>query len=195
MGVMSKLLESHQAQPVSPSPTAGQPSATVSQPSASPSGSSGGASPDQPWPSTWPAPAPCRVCLSPGFWIDVYGGGPHCRGCSPPSSPSLVAYAVWVVGTPGGYQWVRNPKVEDEPSHGLADGGDGGEWITWQLPNGDTATALRERVDHTRVAAVGPDGDTRRYSPALACGPVGDLTLDEWFDRLPEFPPEGIGVK
>jgi hypothetical protein len=182
MGVMSKLLESHQAQPA----------AAITLPA--PEGRSAEPATDRPWPSTWPAPAPCPACLSPGFWVDVYGGGPHCRSCNPPSSPSLVAMPAWVIGTPDAYRWVRNPKAEDEPSNGLAetdsaetDSIDRGEFVTWQLPNGTMATALRERVDHTRVAAVGPDGDTRRYSPALACGPVGDLTLDEWFDRLPEF--------
>lgn len=182
MGVMSKLLESHQAQPATSSaaaagPTVGEPSATVSEPSAGAS-----YSPAPAWPSSWPAPAPCPVCLSPGFWIDVYGGGPHCRGCNPPSSPSLAAFAVWVIGTPDAYRLVRNPKAEDQHRNDLAGSVDDGEFVTWQLPNGDTATALRERVDHTRVA--GPSGC---YSPPLACGPVGDLTLDEWFDRLPEF--------
>lgn len=192
MGVMSKLLESHQAQPVA-SPAAASAPATASQPPATvgtPSASSSESSTDRPWPSNWPAPAPCPVCLSPGFWVDVYGGGPHCRGCNPPSSPSLVAMPAWVIGTPDAYRWVRNPKAEDDRRNDLAGSVDDGEFVTWQLPSGDTATALRERIDHARVA--GPSG---RYSPPLACGPIGDLTLDEWFDRLPELPTAGIGAK
>lgn len=192
MGVMSKLLESHKAPAAAATqPNIDQPSATVGTLSAGSSGSSTAPT----WPSNWPTPMPCPACLSPGFWVDVYGGGPHCRGCNPTSSPSLVAMPAWVIGTPDAYRWVRNPKAEDDRRNDLAGSVDDGEFVTWQLPNGDTATALRERVDHTRVAMISEDGSTRRYSPALACGPVGDLTLDEWFDRLPELPTAGIGTK
>lgn len=188
MGIMSQL-QSRQSAPVSSSAAAASP--TVSQSSANqPSACTERpqAIPVPTWPSTWPTPAPCPVCGSPGYWVDVYGGGPHCRGCSPPSSPTLAAYAVWVVdgddGSAAGRRWVRNPRAEDEPSHSLAGHvDDGGEWVTWQLPNGTIATALRERVDHTRRANA-----RGLHQPALACGPVGDLAFDDWFERLPELP-------
>lgn len=201
MGVMSKLLESHQARAITlpaRENRSAAPSACSSQPQAIPAPT---------WPSHWPAPAPCPTCLSPGFWVDVYGGGPHCRGCNPPSSPTLVKMPAWVIGTPDTYRWVRDPKAHgNHPnSHRVADSIDGDEWVTWLLPSGDTATALRERIDQTRTGspAIMPTGlggtgkliEVRRYSPALACGPVGDLTLDEWFDRLPEFPTAGIAAR
>ncbi len=83
-------------------------------------------------------------------------------------------------GSPTGRRWVRNPR--DESRYLPDTAADNGEWVAWRLPNGTRAFALRERIDHTRRAnACG------LYWPALACGPVGDLSLDDWFERLPSL--------
>jgi hypothetical protein len=124
-------------------------------------------------PLAWPDPAPCVGCGCPAFWLDVYGGGPHCRGCSVPSSPSLAAHQVWVIGEPGSFRWVSDPRREKS---------DGRE-VTWTIPT----------IPPTFVTAAGDAGDVHRrvhnkwgcYNPPLSCGPVGDLGLDDWLERLP----------
>lgn len=164
MGVLSKLLESNQQ------PTVGGPSATTSTP---PVGSSRSSGVDV---STWPDPAPCPKCACPAFWIDVYGGGPHCRNCSKPSSPSLVKFHVWVLDTDLGFEWVGDPRRDARAEQADSD------LVAFDLPDGRRVTAVVDRVAHDRVA-----DSSGRYSPALACGPVGDLSADEWFDRLPDL--------
>lgn len=123
--------------------------------------------------------APCPVCGSPGFWLDVYDGGPHCRGCNPPPGPSLVKARVWVVGQPGHQRWEREGEIQPD----LADDPGGREVQTWLIDHGGVydvrVTARRGRVDQSRLV-----GELGRYSPPLVYGPVGDLTFEEWLDRV-----------
>ncbi len=144
-------------------------------------------------PPAWPSPAPCTTCGSPGFWLDVYGGGPHCRGCDAPSSPSLVESQIWVVGAPGSFEWTRDLR-HNAPCDPSRDSDD--EIDSWTLPgSSDIVMAFRERVDHRRVASrsIAVAGFTSsdrlievlRWDPPLIYGPVGDLGLEEWFERLP----------
>lgn len=58
-------------------------------------------------------PIPCPICRSPFFWLDVYGGGPHCLDCRRPPSKSLVRRPLWgIAGSSGGYWWET---LEDPP--------------------------------------------------------------------------------
>ena len=77
---------------------------------------------------TFATPSPCPVCSSAAFYSDVYGGGPHCRGCGPPVAASLVLERLLVLweldplwepdsdspGQPPGrkWAWVKNPREE-----------------------------------------------------------------------------------
>lgn len=178
MGVMSKLIESADSQNLATRKSSGT---RIGQRKPAAGG------------PTFSSPSPCQSCGCPGFWIDVYQGGPHCRGCSPPSVPSLVDRTIWVVGRgPGEYRWVRRL---NDPDHGEILGDANGLAVirtvdAWQMfeieRDGRTVVvhALRGRVDQARVA-----GSSGRYHPPLVdftagAIPVGDMTIDEWLDRV-----------
>ena len=172
-----------------------------------------GAPPSTP---TWPTPLPCPSCSCAIFYRDVYGGGPHCRGCQPVSSPSLVRDFFWVLWSvaEAKWYWTKNPR-EEFPQGGGGDGADqptladpadstppplrtiriddrhGRTGRTWNVTAADVtpAEALRGRLDLLRLAGTGGTGDglgEGRYSPPRGCGPVGDLLVEEWLESLPE---------
>ena len=143
---------------------------------------------------SWPAAEPCTACGSPGFWLDVYDGL-HCRGCDPPTTPSLVRTRLWVVGSDGAPDRLRWSTLLDERAsqakqqagevrHVMIDRGDGRSNVT--------AIAWPDRIDTLRMPNL-IDGElrstpwwpARRYSPSLGCAPVGDMTIDEWWEMLP----------
>lgn len=77
-------------------------------------------------PST--TPAPCPVCRSPFFWLDVYGGGPHCCDCRPAPARPLVRPPLWgIAGPPGGPWWWETlaEQPEDRLVFGVSGGGGG----------------------------------------------------------------------
>ena len=45
-------------------------------------------------------PFACPQCSSVAYWLDVYGGGPHCRTCRPPPGRSFVLEAHDASGEP-----------------------------------------------------------------------------------------------
>lgn len=71
---------------------------------------------------TWPTPLPCPTCSCAIFYRDVYGGGPHCRGCQPVSSPSLVRDFLWVLWSvaESKWYWTKNPREEFPQGGGIA---------------------------------------------------------------------------
>lgn len=137
---------------------------------------------DQPKPAEAEPPnyvvvGPCLACHSRFRWLDVYDGL-HCRECDPPEIPSLVKRKLLIVidSPAGGYllddpREARRREQQDQQA----------EFESWQLPSGETATAMQQRVSCSRRAS--PHG---LYDPPLGHGPVGDLNLNEWFERLPE---------
>lgn len=59
-------------------------------------------------------PIPCPICRSPFYWLDVYGGGPHCLDCRRPPSRSLVRRPLWgIAGLADGPWWWET--LEDPP--------------------------------------------------------------------------------
>lgn len=155
------------------------------------------------------SPVPCPRCQSPAFWIDVYGGPPHCRFCQPPPAASMVRKFVWLVAP---IELGADGELITRPY--LAEFRDGREVTDVDQDQDDadragirTATIERDGKAWTVLAAAhqvdvlrlpvkgsgaddgsGADGQPDhpgRYSPPLGVGPVGDLTLDEWAERLP----------
>lgn len=68
-----------------------------------------------------PPPSLCQACKSgnPVYWLDIYGGGPHCAYCLPPPVEAMVRQRLLVVGDPS----------HADPSH--ADPGHGGHPLAW----------------------------------------------------------------
>lgn len=137
----------------------------------------------QPWIEN---PAPCSSCGSPIFWIDVYRGL-HCAGCDPASAESLVLRRIRVVGLPGGLEWVTSQperhRLGLESPAGADPDSDEVEQFTIERAGGPVrVTAERGRTQHGRRAS-----SAGRYWPPRGQCPVGDMTLDEWFESLPEL--------
>ncbi|MGE3410306.1 MAG: hypothetical protein AB7I37_26235 [Pirellulales bacterium] len=121
-------------------------------------------------------PEPCLTCGSPGFWVDAYDGL-HCRGCDPPTVPTLVSRKVWVVGTPGRYEWATNFEWQE----GRDAQRRGPKRFEIERDEGVIVVHVApSRIDYARLPAA-----SGRYNPSLGAGPVGDLTIAEWFDLLP----------
>lgn len=105
MGLLTKIIGTD---PGSSSATAAPPGAVAAQPLLQTTPSTAPPTP------TWPTPLPCPTCSSAIFYRDVYGGGPHCRGCQPVSSPSLVRDFLWVLWSVADskWYWSKNPREE-----------------------------------------------------------------------------------
>jgi len=94
-----------------------------------------------------------------------------------------------VIGDQSAFEWVKDPRPTalaaaacgSNDSSVAATEDD--EVTAWLVAPGVRAFAVVGRIDHTRLA-----GEGGRYSPPLACGPVGDLTFDQWWERLPDPP-------
>lgn len=77
-------------------------------------------------PSSRGEPAPCPICRSPIFWIDRYGGGPHCVICQPPPSKSLVARLREIATEDdGSFAW-DDERATDGTTEGRYAGGESG---------------------------------------------------------------------
>lgn len=193
MGLLSKIIGD------GPMPAA---ATTLAEPSADCQETAGGP------PGAVTAPSPCPRCHSPAFWIDVYGGPPHCRFCQPPPAASMVRRFVWLVGSvddasddgprlvefhpaPSGLLGMvevdaaATEAEEANRSSGLRGATIERDGRTW------TILAAPHQVDVLRLPIKGTTVDGRpdlagRYSPPLGVAPVGDLLLDEWWKSLPE---------
>ena len=188
MGLLSKIVGAEQAAATAAT-TMAEPSPTVGGPPQAP-------------------PTACPTCHSPAFWLDVYGGGPHCRWCKPAPAASMVKAEVWLVES-------ADPDDLDTPARlaefakGDEGSGNGGfpgmveitgaashpadpndlESVTIDRRDagGRCWTVLAERSRYGVLRM--PDHlaePSRRYDPPLGVAPVGDLLLEEWFEQLPE---------
>lgn len=74
-------------------------------------------------------PIPCEICLSPFFWIDIYGAV-RCCDCQPAPSMSLVRWPLWGLAGPGAGPWVWEPldgawrRLGGDSGDAAASGGD-----------------------------------------------------------------------
>lgn len=172
MGIMSHLLAEHS---VADAPVAETSTAPPSAPSME-------------------NPAACPGCRGVVFWLDVYGAV-HCAGCDPlPDRERLVRAMLEVItGADGKPAWVKlgrsanRNRLADDPDELvefeiLAAAGRVLRFLAIDDRRCPPGRVAKPTLDHNGDVVPGTLG---RYDPPLAAGPVGDLTFDEWFDRLP----------
>lgn len=152
-------------------------------------------------PTSPPAPTACPICGSAAFWLDVYGGGPHCRWCKPAPAPTFVKVNLWLVEPTDPddletaarlAEFAKGPVgmvlLEGADRHRPEPGALRSTTIDRTDAGGRCWNVLAEesRYDVLRMPVNSVDDFSRRYNPAMGVAPVGDLLIEEWFDRLPE---------